>query len=212
MSIFQIVLLIISFIIFYFFFKQLFSGSYPKRGVDFEAKRDDEYIGNIAQVDKNFKTPPVKLTRVEELKAIAQKAIEQKDYQEADKALSSALILDKDDRDLLLRYGYVLIELNRLKEAKEVYEKIISLYPDEDLAYGSLANVLHKLGDSKMAIEYHKKAIEIDEDYAPHYFNYANTLYDIGEPSKALDKYRQAYATDSSLKEAKEMIDKLSKI
>ncbi len=59
-----------------------------------------------------------------------------------------------------------------------------------------------------MAIEYHKKAIEIDEDYAPHYFNYANTLYDIGEPSKALDKYRQAYATDSSLKEQKEMIDK----
>jgi len=38
MSLFQIVLLIISVVVLYIFFKQLFSGSYPKRGIDFEAK------------------------------------------------------------------------------------------------------------------------------------------------------------------------------
>jgi tetratricopeptide (TPR) repeat protein len=192
------------------FFKQLFSGSYPKRGIDFEAKRDDEYIGTITQVDKNFKTPPPKLTRVEELSAIAENALESGDYKEADKALSSALILDKDNRDLLLKYGYTLINLNRLDEAKEVYEKIVSLYPDEDLAYSSLANILHKLGDSKKAIEYHKKAIELDKTYAPHYFNYANTLYDIGNLKEALENYKRAYELDSSIKDAKEMIEKLS--
>lgn len=210
MSLFQIILLIVSFIIFYMFFKQLFSNSYPKRGIDFEAKRDDEYIGNITQVDKSFKIPPLKLTRVEELSSIAENALESGDYREADKALSSALILDKDNRDLLLKYGFVLINLNRLEDAKGIYKKIISLYPDEDLAYGSLANILHKLGDSKRAIEYHKRAIKLDRAYAPHYFNYANTLYDIGDLKEALENYKKAYELDSSIREAKEMIEKLS--
>jgi len=210
MSIFQIILLIISFVIFYIFFKQLFSGSYPKRGVDFEAKRDDEYIGNITQMDKSFKTPPVQMTRVEELNSIAESALEAKDYKEADKALSSAIILDKNNKELLLKHGYALINLNRLNDAKEVYEKIIKLDPNEDLAYGSLANVLHKLGDSSRAIEYHKKAISLDSTYAPHYFNYANTLYDIGNLKEALENYKRAYELDPTIKEAKEMIEKLS--
>jgi len=111
-------------VIFYIFFKQLFSGSYPKRGVDFEAKRDDEYIGNIAQIDKNFKAQPAKLSRVEELNQIAENALEAKDYKEADKALSSALILDKNNKELLLKHGFALINLDRLEEAKDVYEKL----------------------------------------------------------------------------------------
>ncbi len=51
MSLFQIVLLIISSrSSIHLCFKQLFSGSYPKRGIDFEAKREDEYIGTITQI------------------------------------------------------------------------------------------------------------------------------------------------------------------
>jgi len=210
MSLFQILLVIISVVIFYIFFKQLFSGSYPKRGVDFEAKRDDEYIGNITQIDKSFKAPPVKLTRIEELNQIAENALAVKDYKEADKALSSALILDKNNKELLLKHGFALINLDKLDDAKEVYEKVISLYPKEDLAYSSLANILHKLGDSKKAIEYHKQAIELDSKYAPHYFNYANTLYDMGDLKEALENYKKAYELDPTIKEAKEMIDKLS--
>ncbi len=42
-----------------------------------------------------MKSPPAKLTRVQELNLIAENALESGDYQEADKALSSALILDK---------------------------------------------------------------------------------------------------------------------
>ncbi len=97
MSLFQIVLLIMSVVVLYNVFKHCFSGSYPKRGIDFEAKREDEYIGTITQIDKNMKSPPAKLTRVQELNLIAENALESGDYQEADKALSSALILDKNN-------------------------------------------------------------------------------------------------------------------
>ena len=103
MSIFQFLLLIIAIIIFLLFFKQLFSGDFPKRGVDFEAKRDNNSIGNITNIDRSFSTPPPKLSRIDQLKDIVDRALEKKDFVEADKAVSSALILDKDNIDLLLK-------------------------------------------------------------------------------------------------------------
>ncbi len=210
MSIFQFLLFIIAIIIFLLFFKQLFSGNFPKRGVDFEAKRNDNHIGNITHMDKSFSTPPPKLSRIEQLTDMADRALEKKDFIEADKAISSALILDKDNIELLLKQGYILINLDRLDEAKEIYQHILELNPKEDIAVVSLANIYHKLGDNKKSIEYHKKAIELDPLYAPHYFNYANTLYHIGKKSEALENYKKAYEIDPSIDEAKKMIRELS--
>jgi len=210
MSIFQFLLFIITITVFILFFKQLFSGAYPKRGVDFEAKQDNKQIGGITEMDKVFSTSTPPISRVQQLMNMADKALEKQDFVEADKALSSALILEKDNVELLLKYGFVLINMNRLDEAKEVYEKILSINPNEDMALVSLANVLHKLNEDDLAIEYHKKAIELDPNYAPHYFNYANTLYDLKQMDKALINYKKVVKLDPSIEEASRMVKELS--
>ncbi|MCH9739225.1 MAG: hypothetical protein K0U38_00065, partial [Epsilonproteobacteria bacterium] len=86
MSIFQFILFIVTVVVFILFFRQLFSGAFPKRGVDFEAKRDDEQIGGITQMDKTFSTPAPQISRVEQLCDMAESAIEKQDYVEAVKA------------------------------------------------------------------------------------------------------------------------------
>jgi len=210
MSIFQFLLFIITITVFILFFKQLFSGAYPKRGVDFEAKRDNEHIGGITEMDKVFSTPAPQISRVQQLMNMADNALEKQDFVEADKALSSALILEKENIELLLKYGFVLINMNRLDEAKDVYEKILSINPNEDMALVSLANVLHKLNENDLAIEYHKKAIELDPEFAPHYFNYANTLYDLKQMDKALINYKKVVQLNPSIEEASRMVKELS--
>ncbi len=210
MSTFQLLLFLISAVIFYLFFKQLFSSSYPKRGVDFEAKNDDEQIGSITQANKTFSESAPKLSRIEQLLQMADRAIEKEDYVEADKALSSATIIEPENQMALLRHGYVLLMLERIEDAKEVYEKLLSFNEKEDMAHGSLANILHKLGQDDEAKKHHLRAIELDSEYAPHYFNYANTLYDLGENDEALKYYKLAFELDNELIEAKEMIQKLS--
>lgn len=210
MTLFQFLLFIISIILFMIFFKQLFSGAFPKRGIDFEAKREDEQIGSLTQIDKSFSTPAPQISRVEQLNDMANRAIEKQDYQEADKALSSALILEKENIDLLLKYGFVLINMKRFEEAKEIYTSILKLNPNEDMAHGSLANILHQLNEDEKALEHHRKAIELDKSYAPHYFNYANTLYDLNQREEALYLYQQALDLDPSIEEAKRMIKELS--
>ncbi len=210
MSTFQLLLLIISAAVFYLFFKQLFSGSFPKRGIDYDAKNENEQIGSITQMNKTFSRPIPKPSRVEQLLFMADKAIEKEDFSEADKALSSALILEPDNQGILLQYGFVLIQLNRLDEAREIYMQVIDLNEYEDMAHVSLANVLHKLNEDEAAVTHHIRSIELDGDYAPHYYNYANTLYDMGKNEEALRFYKRAFELDSSLEAAEKMIKELS--
>ncbi len=209
MSTFQLFLLILAASVFYMFFKQLFSGSYPKRGIDFEAKNEDEQIGGINRPDKIFSKPTVQPTRMEQLLVMADEAIEKKDFEEAKKALGSAEIIDNNNIDVIQKMAYVALQVKDYSGAKEAYEKLLSLDENDDMAHALLANVLHKLGDESGAEKHHEKAIALDPDYAPHHFNYANTLYDLGRTKEALAEYKKAYELDNSIDPAKEMIEKL---
>ena len=210
MSTFQLLLFLISAVIFYLFFKQLFSSSYPKRGVDFEANKEDEQIGGITERGKTFSEPQAQVSRITQLIQMADAALEKEDYVEADKALSSANIIEPENQEVLLQHGFVLLMLERLEDAKEVYENLLALNEQEDMAYGALANISHKLGENEMAKKYHLRAIELDNSYVPHHFNYANTLYDLGEKEEALKYYKSALALDATLEEAQKMIKELS--
>jgi len=211
MTFFQLILLTISAVIFYTFFKKLFTQDYPKRGIDYEATQDDAQIGGINRPDKIFSTPTIEPTRLEELISMADDAVEQGDMLEAKKALESALIVDRENVEVFSRYAYVLNSMNDYTGAKEYYLKVIDIDNSDDMAYASLANVLHKLDEDDKAIEYHKKSIELDNSYAPHYYNYANTHYDKGEFKEALELYKKAFSLDNELIEAKDMIEKIEK-
>jgi tetratricopeptide (TPR) repeat protein len=209
MTTFQLLLLIVAGGVFYLFFKQLFSGNHPKRGVDFEAKVADEQIGGINRPDKTFSTPNVQPTRMEQLLKMTDDAVEKEDFEEAKKALGSALIIDEDNTEVLQKMGYVCMQTEEYTEAKESYEKLLSLDESDDMAHALLANVLHKLGDEEGAEKHHERAIALDSEYAPHHFNYANTLYDLGRKKEALVGYSKAYELDDTLEEAKKMMKEL---
>ena len=56
------------------FFKHLFSGNYPKRGIDFEAKVPDENISTINNPQKTFAKRKEPQSRLEELLSMEGKA------------------------------------------------------------------------------------------------------------------------------------------
>jgi len=209
MSTFQLLLLILAGGVFYLFFKQLFSGSHPKRGIDFEAKVSDEQIGGINRPDKTFSKPDYQPSRLEQLLKMADEAIEKKDFDEAEKALGSALIVDENNNYALQKMGYVSMQTKNYTEAKESYAKLIELDSNDDMAHALLANTLHKLADEEAAKKHHEQAITLDPEYAPHHFNYANTLYDLGHKEEALVGYKKAYKLDNTLEEAQAMISEL---
>ena len=211
MTLFQLILLIAAGVIFYLFFRQLFSGNYPRRGVDYEAKVPEERIGGINRPDKTFAREKPSRSRLEELLQIADESLKKGDNLEAKKALQSALILDEKNPEVLRRLGVVYMNMNDYTDAREIYEILLAQDPKDDLAHGSLANALHKLGEEEEAIRHHREAIRLDPDYAPHHYNYANTLYDLGRREEALAEYRKALELDPELDQAKKMIEELSR-
>jgi len=210
MTIFQLLLLIASAIIFAKFFTQLFNGSHPKRGVDFEAETTDEQIGGIARPDKIFSKPTTPPSRIQELHESADEAVQKGDYGEAKKALGSALILDDASTKTLYRLAYVHMQTEEFATAKSYLERLLMIEGEDDMAQAMLANALHRLGEDEKALEHHLLSIKLDPEYASHYFNYANTLYDMEREEEALAHYRKAYVLDPSLEDAKKMIDTLS--
>jgi tetratricopeptide (TPR) repeat protein len=127
MSTFQLFLFILAASVLYMFFKQLFSGSYPKRGVDFEAKTADEQIGGVNRPDKTFSKPTVQPSRMVQLMNMADEAIEREDYDEAKKALGSAEIIDENNVEVIQKMVYVAMQTKDYETAKESCEKLILL-------------------------------------------------------------------------------------
>ncbi len=209
MSIFQLILFVTALVVFYIFFKKLFSEDYPKRGIDFEAKNTDAQIGGVSRPDKIFSRPKVQPDRIDELLSIADESVGKDDMDEAKKALQSALILDEENPNILSRYAFVLNAMSDFAGAKEEYIKVLEISPEDDMAEAALANILHRLGEKDEAIAHHLRSIELDPEYAPHYFNYANTLYDVDQRDDALENYEKAYALDPSLEGLEEIIEKL---
>jgi len=208
----QLILTIISLTLFIIFFKQLFSGNHPKRGVDFESKLPDEQIGGVSRADKIFKkeeSSKEQKSRSQELMDIAKESIQKGDNIEAKKALNALLVIEPDNLEALRALGTVYLNMNNYLDAKETFIKILEYDESDDLTHNLLANSLHKLKEDEDAIKHHKLAIKLDDSYAPYYFNYANTLYDLGQKVEALKLYKKALELDSSLDDAKKMISEL---
>ena len=208
MSEFQLILTIVALSIFAIFFKQLFSGNYPKRGVDYEAKESyvtPEFNYPNKTKQENNKTK----SRIEELFNIAKDSLDKGDNIEAKKALESLLILEPQNVEAIRMLGVAYLNMNNYSNAKEQFLEALQIEPNDDLTHNLLANTLHKLGEEDEAIKHHKIAIDLDPNYAPYYFNYANTLYDLGQIDEALKFYKKAYELDNSLTDAKKMIEEI---
>ncbi len=206
MSSFQLILLIVAIVIFSIFFKQLFSGNYPKRGEDFEAKEADNTLFKSKTTNNPIGNNN---SRAQELLDIAQKALEDGNNIEAKKALESLLIIEPKNIDAMRMLAVAYMNMNNYTKAKEVLNNLLQIDSSDDLAYTLLANAEHKLGEDESALIHHQKAIELDSTYAKHYYDYANTLYDLGRFDEAKANYHKAYSLDNTLKEAKEMLERI---
>ncbi len=209
MTLFQLLLLLVAGSIFYLFFKQLFGGNYPKRGVDFESDLQGSEAGGITDPGKIFAKHAVPPSRVEELLSMADEAAENGDWVEVKKAMNSAILIDGNNPDVMHRLGTSYLQMNDFANAKMIYEKLLGIVPDDDMAEVALANALHKLGEDDAAIVHHERALVLDASYAPHYYNYANTLYDLGQKERALELYKKALEIDPEMQAAKYAIEEL---
>lgn len=127
MSLFQFILAFVAIVILIIFFKQLYSGNYPKRGIDYEAKLPNEQIGGLSDPKKVFTRVKPILSRIDEIILSANESIAKKDYDNALKALRSAYIIDNKNVDVICGFGTVYFETGKFEDAKNYFQKALAL-------------------------------------------------------------------------------------
>ena len=61
-------------------------------------------------------------------------------------------------------FGYVLIELNRIDDAIEIFKLNIELFPEAFNTYDSLGEAYMIKGNKELAIKNYEKSIELNPD------------------------------------------------
>lgn len=97
-----------------------------------------------------------------------------------------------DQLESLLEEGQVLLQKNRLQEAKQVLAKVCHLYPDNPEAWFRLSNVNGRLGDMDAVAECCRRALALKPDHGPAHVNLGNVFFSQGRLEAAAAEYQAA--------------------
>ena len=95
-------------------------------------------------------------------------AYQTKNYMRAEQCFREALAQDPAAYDALVNLGGVLINLNRLDEARQANERAISRRPNDALANSQLGLTYFELGQVEPAEKFLRRAVEIDPAHFSH--------------------------------------------
>jgi protein O-GlcNAc transferase len=121
--------------------------------------------------------------------------IQDKEYEQAEGKLRSALELVPHRISTLTNLSAVLIKLKKYDEAEKVLQDILAIDKTAAQAwlnYGLIEK--EKSSNYPRAMEHFDKALEIDPDYPEAWLNKGVALYGLGRHQEAIDSYRKAIA------------------
>jgi tetratricopeptide (TPR) repeat protein len=142
----------------------------------------NNFIGSENDFQTSLKFAPNRLSVLVNLSIVQ---IKLNKYEDAEKLINDSLILYPKNNELLM--GLV-----------EIYEKLISIKPDNSEVYFKLGNSFKALGMYDESISAYNAAIILNTNFAEAYFLRGQVYQDINNYQKALDDYNQALSIDSS--------------
>lgn len=123
---------------------------------------------------------------------LAQFLLEQKDLYGAVGQFQEYLKTEPNDTDALILLANCFRDLHVNEQAQDTYKKIISIQPENHLAYYNLGLIYQEDKKQEEAINYFLKTLEIDDKYAPSYYALGLSYLMNNEKDKAkesLEKY-----------------------
>ena len=106
-----------------------------------------------------------------------------------------------DDPDLFHIQGECFHKCYQLEQAKESYEKSLSINPNNAEGYNNLALINREIGEYDTAIDYLKKSLRLSPNYVEAYSNLGLVYKNIGDYRSAILNYKKAISIDSAFTE-----------
>ena len=126
----------------------------------------------------------------------AVKLINNRSYKEALECLKDIVSENKNDPKILNLYGIVQLQLNKINEAINSFERTILLDKKFIQGYNNLGNVYVKSGKLRKAVEMYNKVLSLKPDYPAGFNNLASAQSDLGELEDSIKNYENALKHD----------------
>jgi tetratricopeptide (TPR) repeat protein len=131
----------------------------------------------------------------------ADRLIEEKDYEQAEKILIGAVEIDPSNEKLYNKLGVLYIEQGNFADAKESFKTSLKHDKYNDLTYNNLGLALFNQGRYNEAIEAYQKSIQLNSLIPHRYINLGLSYAALRQYEKALDAYKKALVLDKDNKD-----------
>jgi Flp pilus assembly protein TadD len=108
------------------------------------------------------------------------------------------------------RLGRLLVETNRLDDAKAAFERAIRLNPNLAIAHSNLGAILGVKGDMYGALEELEKSIQLDPQSARAHNNLALAYLKLGKKNEAISHWKTSLTIDPDQQDVRDNLAKLN--
>ncbi len=110
--------------------------------------------------------------------------------------------IDRKDLALMMECGYILVGMQRFKEAQQVFEGIAVMAPDSEIPIVALGSVAFCEGKFREAVKQYQKALKLNASspFARAYLGEA--FFFLGDPEAAMKELEGVVAMDAEHKAA----------
>jgi len=137
-------------------------------------------------------TEAEKTTDLLSLRQDGEYALEQKNWDAAEKKFIEMIKIDPKDQSAYYGLGKVYREKGEKKEAEEAFEFLLQLDPNHDDALMQLAEMAKDSGDLERAIGYYERGVLLEDNKANRFIGLAELFLELGKNEPALEAVRQA--------------------
>ena len=134
----------------------------------------------------------------------------EENFIEAQKWLGQASDLEPDNKWYLLLFGNAVRESGNLEKAIDIYEKVVTQFPNYDRGFLEIATVYNLLDRHEEAVRFIEKAFSLTKSPADWFYVRAGIVHeDAGNIEKASQYFHQALAINSSNLSARDGLTRL---
>lgn len=122
----------------------------------------------------------------------AENFLNQGDLTAAERKFIEAIKRNAKEIEAYRGLGKVYLEMKKYKEAKETFEFLLKLQPDDDRAYNRLGMVAEEQGDWKQAAKYFEEAVRLNDKLAVRFYDLGRAYAALQRPAAGLRNFAKA--------------------
>ena len=132
------------------------------------------------------------------------------DYETAENKYITAIRIDAKNVEAYRGLADVYLKQEQIEQAKQTYEFILQLNPNDGDVLISLGDLSIEMGDNKNAIDYYQRSVLIDDSHANRFAKLAELLESMAEYQTGLVAIEQAIELEPQNPKYLDMLTELS--